>query len=222
MSFASEKQPRRKFLGTLGIAAGSIGFLAGASAPGPHNILSETHLDAAFGSPVLGDIIYAENVPTPLNWRRLPAGIENTILKTVNGRPQWLAGVTNGAHIEGTNGLNTPISSVTDGVAAINLGAGRSSFNQTVLYDAVAQIITADNSSLVWTGEVHDSGHAILDTFSIVLPATGVGNIFNLTVPIKGLDTTPIDGSYHISTVTITLNGGTITILNRVLWGRAV
>jgi len=74
LSYATEKQSRRRFLG-LGVL-GAAGFLgAGAAAPGggeDHNLLSATHPDTDVASPEAGDLITGAG--SPAKWTRFDGG----------------------------------------------------------------------------------------------------------------------------------------------------
>lgn len=90
MTYATEKQSRRHFVGLLGVGAGMAGFLAGASALGAanggHNILSATHLDTLIDSVLSGDLIHGNGTP---KWARLPKGSADDVLTMVGGLPTW-------------------------------------------------------------------------------------------------------------------------------------
>jgi len=62
----------------------SVSFVAGGV--GTHNLLSAIHPDTLVGSPVAGDLIYANATP---KWARFPIGSNNRVLKILAGALSW-------------------------------------------------------------------------------------------------------------------------------------
>lgn len=176
-----------------------------------------TYVGTTFATRAAGDIIRRNTANTA--WERVALGAEGTVLRSAGTFPTW-ANIPESVNIFAGLFTNPPFSVVADNQAGLILSAAQASLAQWVIYDILVQIVQADNALISWDVEVHDPGHTILETHNFQFPPFGAGNLIKTAVMVRGPHSVPVSGSYHLNTTAITLNGGTITGLNRLLWGR--
>ena len=221
MSYATEKQSRRRFLGLLGVGAGMGGFVAGASAlaggdgPTTHELLSLTHPDTLPAPVSHGDIIVGNTTPA---WARLGATVTGRVLRLVDDgggglNPTW---IPNMLRVVRSLSGDVPVTLAGDNQAAITPVSGETTYIPNWLIEARG----AANALYVVEGAIHDDLHLILETFRYQYSPTGAGDIFGVTTSLwalSGAGSTPT--GFHLNFTTVTLNGGTFMVKQRFAYG---